>query len=323
MAYQLRDLMNQNTLYNQDTGRSIPILDEYGNPSQSQQAGPSLDYSQPIEIGGYGKGYRLKNDPMSVMLSDGRMVRMGADTGAERRRELEDLKLAELKQKVYGGGPSGQDWMKDFDASGRMLLVNRRTGEIKRPAEDIVGAQYSPELAGQMVTAKDTASQGVKKTGAMEGLAGTIDTAQTLLEGRGPGQKGLPTSSSIGSAYDAAAGWFGASPDGAAEAQKLKVLGGALTSKMPRMEGPQSDKDTQAYREMAGMVGDETIPIARRLAALDEVKNLWAKYDKQSSGAAMPNDPSHKADWVVRAKAKNPGMSGAAIEAEYIKKFRR
>jgi hypothetical protein len=32
---------------------------------------------------------------------------------------------------------------------------------------------------------------------------------------------------------------------------------------------------------------------------------------------------SHMSDWVSRAKKMNPGMSGAAIEAEYHKKFRR
>ena len=35
-----------------------------------------------------------------------------------------------------------------------------------------------------------------------------------------------------------------------------------------------------------------------------------------------PGSPAHKTDWLARAKAKNPGMSGAALEAEYLKKFR-
>jgi hypothetical protein len=39
--------------------------------------------------------------------------------------------------------------------------------------------------------------------------------------------------------------------------------------------------------------------------------------------AAAPGGQPHKADWIARAKAKNPGMSGAAIEAEYLKKFRK
>lgn len=30
----------------------------------------ALDYSSPIEIGGVGKGYRLKNDPFSAVLAD-------------------------------------------------------------------------------------------------------------------------------------------------------------------------------------------------------------------------------------------------------------
>lgn len=85
--------------------------------------------------------------------------------------------------------------------------------------------------------------------------------------------------------WDALAGQVGSTPSGATEAQRMKVLGGALTSKMPRMEGPQSDKDTQLYREMAGLVGDDTVPIPRRLDALDQVSKLWLKYEKPKSAA--------------------------------------
>jgi hypothetical protein len=72
----------------------------------------------------------------------------------------------------------------------------------------------------------------------------------------------------------------GTSPKGAAEADKLRVIGGILTSKVPRMEGPQSNVDVQLYRETAGQVGDATLPRSRRLAALDTVERLLAKYEK-------------------------------------------
>lgn len=287
-APQMPQQTPQNYLRNQDTGRNIPILDQYGAPSQSQQPGPALDYSSaPVEIGGYGKGYRLKGDASRVVLADGRIVDLGRDTGAERKRQLEDLAIAEKQQKL-SGGIGGQDWMKDFDASGRMLLVNRRTGEIKRPTEDIVGAQYSPELAGKISGAKTTGDANAKRTINMGGLNDAIQQAEDLLTGASG--KPLPTGSTLGTAYDATAGFFGANPDGAAEAQTLKALGGALTAKMPRMEGPQSDKDVQQYREMSAVVGDSTVPRERRLAALQQVKRLWGKYD-QSGGAPAPSAP--------------------------------
>ena len=125
----------------------------------------------------------------------------------------------------------------------------------------------------------------LKKEAQMEGLGDAISQAKSILEGVAPDQKSLPTGSGIGSMWDALAGQVGSTPSGATEAQRMKVLGGALTSKMPRMEGPQSDKDTQLYKEMAGLVGDDTVPIPRRLDALDQVSKLWLKYEKPKSSA--------------------------------------
>ncbi len=34
-----------------------------------------------------------------------------------------------------------------------------------------------------------------------------------------------------------------------------------------------------------------------------------------------PGSPAHKADWMARAKQKNPNMSGAALEAKYLERF--
>lgn len=111
-----------------------------------------------------------------------------------------------------------------------------------------------------------------KREFSMGGLGETISSAKRLLGER-------PTASGAGNIYDNVAGFFGATPSGAKEAQALRAVGGALVSKMPRMEGPQSDRDTQNYKEMAGMVGDATIPVERRKAALAEVERLWAKYE--------------------------------------------
>lgn len=106
----LQDLLDsdqQNSLRNQDTGRIIPILDQYGNPSQSQPSGPALDYSSPIEMGGMGKGYRLKGDATRAVIN-GQVVEMGRDTGAERARMAEELKLSRARQELEQGGVENQ-----------------------------------------------------------------------------------------------------------------------------------------------------------------------------------------------------------------------
>lgn len=99
----LRDLfaagpMPQNFL---QVGDRAPInLDAFAN----QPSGPDLDYSQaPVEIAGYGKGYRVKGDPFTAVLTDGRIVRMGADTGADQARQMARLKMQGELQGLAGG----------------------------------------------------------------------------------------------------------------------------------------------------------------------------------------------------------------------------
>lgn len=119
------------------------------------------------------------------------------------------------------------------------------------------------------------------------GFNAAVQEARNILSGTAgknpdgtPAVSPLPTGSGIGAGLDWAAGLTGTSPKGAAEADKLRVIGGILTSKVPRMEGPQSNVDVQLYRETAGQVGDATLPRSRRLAALDTVERLLAKYEK-------------------------------------------
>lgn len=73
-----------------------------------------------------------------------------------------------------------------------------------------------------------------------------------------------------------------------ADAQ-LKILGAKLTAQVPRFEGPQSNVDVQAYREAAGAIADSTIPYADRMAALNTVKQLQAKYAPDLYAKEFPN----------------------------------
>jgi len=126
----------------------------------------------------------------------------------------------------------------------------------------------------------------LKKAKNLENLPTLIKRAKSVLTGESVDETGalvkspLPTQSLGGSMIDAVGGFVGKTPQGAAQADRLKVIGGALVLSMPRMEGPQSDADTKLYREMAGKVGDETVSIERRLAALDEVGKIYSKYNK-------------------------------------------
>ena len=97
-----------------------------------------------------------------------------------------------------------------------------------------------------------------------------IEEAKKLLSGS--------TGSYVGAGVDAAAGAVGISTKGAQYAAKLKALEGSLMMAQPRMEGPQSDKDSALYRQMAGQIGDSTVPVETRMAALEGIQAMHEKY---------------------------------------------
>lgn len=86
------------------------------------------------------------------------------------------------------------------------------------------------------------------------------------------------TGSYAGAAVDQVGRFFGASTGGDTAAAQLKALEGALVSKMPKMSGPQSDKDVLLYKQMAGEIGDPTIPQSRKLAALEVIKTIQQRH---------------------------------------------
>lgn len=175
------------------------------------------------------------------------------------------------------------------DAARGMGTFDNRTGKYSfDSAVPLVNPKNSPTLQGEIAGAKVAGEAKAKRTVNMSGLGSVISTAEDLLTGKAGA---LPTGSPLGAGIDAAAGFFGASPSGASEAQQLKSLAGALTSKMPRMEGPQSDKDVQLYREMAADIGNAMLPRARRVAALKTVKQLYSKYEA-TAGSEVSAPPS-------------------------------
>jgi len=67
---------------------------------------------------------------------------------------------------------------------------------------------------------------------------------------------------------------------------------------MPKMSGPQSDKDVILYRQMAGTIGDPTIPRETKKAALNtirEIQNRYAGVAPEGSWDAGQNPATPKA----------------------------
>lgn len=115
-----------------------------------------------------------------------------------------------------------------------------------------------------------------------------ISKAESILN------KESPTHSGIGAGIDWLSSKVGYSTEGSKGAAKLKAFEGALMMAMPRMEGPQSDKDTALYRQMAAQIGDQSLPIDTRLAALEAIKQI---HQKASGGSLFD-----QADAIINGK---------------------
>jgi hypothetical protein len=190
-----------------------------------------------------------------------------------------------------------------------VFSFNARTGKmepVQVGGQNVVGAAADPNLQGKIAGAKQKGESEAKREFNMGGVGGIIGEADRIL------REGKATSSVIGRGVDIAGSIIGASPKGAAEADQLKVLGGYLVSKMPRMEGPQSNYDVQNYKEMAADIGNPTLPLERRIAALDTLKGIVSKYDQ--SAPVMPETPKKQnanlssqdmqaLDWAMKNKA--------------------
>jgi hypothetical protein len=86
------------------------------------------------------------------------------------------------------------------------------------------------------------------------------------------------TGSGVGAKVDDVAAFFGISTDGAKATAELQVLGDRILKSVPRFEGPQSDRDVEAYKAAAGKLSDPATPNATRAAAFKTIVDLNQKY---------------------------------------------
>lgn len=232
--------------------------------------------------------------------------RTSREERAALQRELAQMRIDAAREQarlVAGLRQSSDPYLTPVQTGEGVMAFNHRTGKMEPVlvnGKTVVGSSSDPKLQGQIAGAKQTSEAIAKRDFNMGGVTDIMDRAESILNGK---QK--PTASVMGNVIDKAAGVFGASPAGAAEADELKVLGGYLVSKMPRMEGPQSNFDVQNYKEMAGDVGNPNLPLERRLASLKQLRGIVSKYDKSAapiSAAGMPSMSAIEAE-IARRKA--------------------
>ncbi len=107
-----------------------------------------------------------------------------------------------------------------------------------------------------------------------------IDDAKGVIELLADAEKlyDIATGSGVGTIIDAAGNVIGVSSESADAAASLRAIGGALIAKMPKMTGPQSDKDVALYKDMAGRIGDSNIPPSQKRSAAKTIREINARY---------------------------------------------
>ena len=293
--------MPENYIQNSGTG-AVTSLDEFAPNALMRQMQPALDYkSGPVEMGGM-KGYRLAGDPFTVQMADGSRLSLGNDVEATRKRQMQDLEM----QKAKTGIAHQQE---QINAS--VFTRNQKEGIPGAGVPQItLEKQYGKAPDGKRWTLNGTLEDvpgGVKQSDANAVIDLANEAFDVLPKAHGSG---------VGTVLGGAANIFGIPSDQNKADAQLKVLAGGLVSKMPKMSGPQSDRDVLLYREMAGQVGDSTIPISTRVAALEMVRKLNEKY---SSGISSPfgaapqkpeptvqssTPPTNSNGWVLHVDAK-------------------
>jgi hypothetical protein len=135
------------------------------------------------------------------------------------------------------------------------------------------------KTAGEMVSdAQKKALNAISTLNNLDGIESLIDKS---------------TGSMGGAALDAMSSFFGYAPEGAIASGKLKVLQAGLMLTMPRMEGPQSDRDVALYREASAQIGDPTVPGPIKKAAVETIREIQKRYQTSpmagAPGTAQPN----------------------------------
>jgi len=199
--------------------------------------------------------------------------------------------------------------------------AQQQTADIAKRGQDISAAttrrgqdiQYAPDVVANTVT--DAAGnvtqfnrfgEVIGKPGAVGKPSATFEKTAALQKQTGKDldlaikelteatkDKGLidqSTGSGAGRLIDVAAGFAGQATPGAIAIAKLKPIADMTLKMVPRFEGPQSDKDTQSYKEAAGQLADPSLPTEIRKQAGREVLRLMKARKGQFVTEAMASE---------------------------------
>jgi hypothetical protein len=209
--------------------------------------------------------------------------------------------------KAASGGRAQTTTIADPNNPNNTLIVNVNTfNEDKYKAGDRTGViGPGPKLTQAGTSAFKQATQ-------MQGFASDIQMAEDILMGQKRDQYGnvmpgnKPTGSLIGKGVDILGSIVGYAPPGAEEAAELKTVAARLVQRVPRFEGPQSDKDVAEYKNAAGQAANEGLPRETRLAAIRKMRELYTGYEDGSRGRLVQQQVQGQNQQSTTGSASKP-----------------
>jgi hypothetical protein len=144
-------------------------------------------------------------------------------------------------------------------------------------------AQIQIEREKLASTEKTETAEEVKKRLSDEKRAKDVEFAVGELENamKEGGLIDQATGSYLGNLIDTAVQLFPVATYGAVANARMKPIADLALKLVPRFEGPQSDKDTQSYKDAAGDLANPNLAPSVKKAAADQIVSLLKKYNGQ------------------------------------------
>jgi len=260
-------------------GTVAPILGADGKQVQSLEFAKSEIKTN--ADGNYIAFNPYTNESRIITGADGKPVRsLDAATKAEQERHNRELERQGKLRLGLEGQRVSQESQRIAESKDRNVVANTVTDE----AGNVRQFNKYGELVGDVKPGVGKPSAAFEKNKNLriqldkDLSAAIVELKEITKDG---GLIDQSTGSGAGRLVDYAAAFGGKALPGAIATAKLKPIQDLVLKTIPRFEGPQSDKDTQSYKEAAGQLADPNMPTAIRKEAAKTVLRLMTNRKNQ------------------------------------------